>query len=120
MQRLPLAAVAMAATLVVGTAGTPARRAHASTPQEPAGKAAYLKNCKQCHGVLGEPTKTAKAKYAEIPNFQDPEFFKKHTHEEMIEVITKGKGEMKGFADKLTKEEIQAVMEYLHTFRKAA
>lgn len=125
MQRLPLAAVAIAAALVVGTAvratpsGMPAPRAHASAPQEPDGKAVYLKNCKQCHGVLGEPTKVAKAKYDKIPSFQDPEFFKKNTHEEMIEAIAKGKGEMKGFAEKLSKEEIQAVMEYIHTLRKA-
>lgn len=125
MQHLTLAAGVMAVALASAAAiatpsATAAPRSYASVGQEPDGKAVYLKNCKQCHGVLGEPTKTAKAKYDKIPSFQDPEFFKKHTHDEMIDAITKGKGEMKGFAEKLSKEEIPAVLEYIHTLRKAS
>lgn len=123
MLRLPLAALALGATLVgadvratpLGSSPVPTR---STTRPDPDGKTIYLKNCKQCHGTLGEPTKMAKAKYDKIPNFQDPEFFKRHSHEEMIEAITKGKGEMKGFADKLSKDEVQAVMLYVHTLEK--
>jgi len=120
MQRLPVLIAAIATTF----AGAEMRAITASSPvrptalQEPDGKAIYSKNCKQCHGVLGEPTKTAKAKYDKIPSFQDPEFFKKHSHEEMLEAISKGKGEMKGFAEKLSKEEMQAVVQYIHTLEK--
>ena len=122
MQRALLVAIAIAATLVgteMGAASPTTRvRAHLIGWQEPDGKAIYLKNCKQCHGTLGDPTKMAKAKYKNVASFQDPEFFKKHSDESIVEAITKGKGEMKGFAEKLSKEEIQAVAAYIHTLEK--
>ena len=87
--------------------------------QVPDGKAVYLKSCKTCHGVLGEPTKTALRQDDKIPNFTDPAFFKDKKDEEFREAVAKGKGKnMKGFADKLSKEEIGAVVEYIHTLHK--
>lgn len=87
--------------------------------QIPDGKAIYLKNCKQCHGVLGEPTKTALRQDDKIPNFTDPAFFKDKKDEEFREAVANGKGKnMKGFAEKLSKEEIGAVVEYIHTLHK--
>ena len=86
---------------------------------DPDGKAIYLKSCKQCHGVLGEPTKTAIRQDDKIPNFTDPVFFKDKKDEDFREAVAKGKGKnMKGFADKLSKEEIGAVVEYIHTLHK--
>ena len=83
------------------------------------GKETYLKNCKECHGVLGAPTKASLRKYDKIPDFTDSSFFKTRTHEKLLEVIDKGKGrDMKGFGDKLSKEEMKAVMEYIHTLQK--
>jgi mono/diheme cytochrome c family protein len=87
--------------------------------QTPDGKAIYLKSCKSCHGVLGEPTKTALRQDDKIPNFTDAAFFKDKKDEEFREAVTKGKGKnMKGFAEKLSKEEIGAVVEYIHTLHK--
>jgi mono/diheme cytochrome c family protein len=123
MQRAPLVAIAIAATLVgaemrAASPGTPPTRAHLTGWPEADGKAIYLQNCKQCHGVLGEPTKTAKAQYKKVATFRDPDFFKTRSDEALTESITKGKGEMKGFGDKLTKEEIQALVAYIHTLEK--
>ena len=88
--------------------------------QEVDGKAVYLKSCKECHGVVGAPTKAAQRKYEKIATFTDPEFFKKHDHEDLIEAVTKGKGrDMKGFSEKLSKDEIKAVVVYIHTLAKA-
>ena len=87
--------------------------------QEVDGKAIYLKSCKECHGVLGAPTKASLRKYDKIPNFTDSAFFKKHEHSALLEAVEKGKGrDMKGFADKLSKAEIQAVVVYIHTLEK--
>ena len=89
------------------------------TQQEADGKAVYLKSCKDCHGVIGVPTKASMRKYDKIATFADPAFFKTRKDSELIEAVEKGKGrDMKGFADKLSKEEIKAVVAYVHTLEK--
>ena len=101
--------------------------AHATVPfsivseQAVDGKEIYLKNCKECHGVLGAPTKASLRKYEKIQNFTDSSFFTKRKDSELTEAIEKGKGrDMKGFSEKLSKEEIHAVMLYIHTLHKKA
>ena len=95
--------------------GAPLRRAHQAVD----GKEIYLNRCKECHGVIGVPTKASQRKYDKIPNFTDPEFFKSKTDAELVKSVTEGKGrDMKGFAEKLTKDEIKAVVEYIHTLEK--
>lgn len=86
------------------------------TVQAVDGKAIYLKSCKECHGVLGAPTKAALRKYDKIANFTDSKFFTTRKDADMLKAIEKGKGrDMKGFADKLSAEEMKAVLEYIHT-----
>lgn len=112
---------AVIAAIVVGqsTAHATQPRLQSAVAQGVDGKEVYLKNCKECHGVLGAPTKASLRKYDKIPDFTDSSFFKSHTHEKLLEVIDKGKGrDMKGFGDKLSKEEMKAVMEYIHTLQK--
>lgn len=100
--------------------------AHAKQPspvragiQSVDGKAIYLKSCRECHGVLGAPTKAALRKYPKIGDFTDPAFFKTRKHEDLIKAVEKGKGrDMKGFGDKLSGEEIGAVVAYIHTLEK--
>lgn len=126
--RAPLVAGAVAALLtsavtpvvVRSSVGLPAAATEAAARQEADGKAVYLKSCKQCHGALGEPTKTALRQYDKIPSFTDPAFFTTRSDASMVETVTKGKGQMKGFADKLSPAEIQAVVRYTHTLAKHA
>ncbi len=87
-------------------------------PQEVDGKALYAKNCKQCHGVLGAPTKAARQQYKNIATFVDSTFFATHQHKEFISAITNGKGDMLPFKDKLTAAEIEATVKYIHTLAK--
>lgn len=83
------------------------------------GKAVYLKSCKECHGVLGAPTKASLRKYSKIPNFTDSTWFKERQDSVLVKAVAKGKGrDMKGFADKLSKDEITAVVAYIHTLHK--
>lgn len=99
---------------------------HAIAPAEEVrqvveGKEIYLKSCKECHGVLGSPTKAALRKYEKIRDFTDAEFFKTKKDAELLESIEKGKGrDMKGFAEKLSKDDIKAVLVYVHTLAKKA
>jgi mono/diheme cytochrome c family protein len=87
-----------------------------SVLQEVDGKAIYLKSCKECHGVLGAPTKASLRKYDKIPDFTDSKFFTSRKDSELLNAVEKGKGrDMKGFADKLSAEEMKAVVEYIHT-----
>ena len=113
--------------VMVGAIALNFNNAHATQPvvgaveQAVDGKDIYMKSCKECHGVLGAPTKASLRKYEKIQNFTDSSFFTKRKDSELTEAIEKGKGrDMKGFSEKLTKEEIHAVMLYIHTLAKKA
>lgn len=83
------------------------------------GKAVYLKSCKDCHGVLGVPTKASLRKYKKIPDFTDATWFKQRQDSVLVKAVANGKGrDMKGFADKLSEREITAVVAYIHTLHK--
>ena len=115
----------IAATLVAGAVGAVVMYHNTTPAQVPVqavdGKEIYLKTCKECHGVLGAPTKAAQRKYDKIPDLTSPEFFKGKKEEELLESVVKGKGrDMKGFSEKLNKEEIKAVVAYVHTLEKKA
>jgi mono/diheme cytochrome c family protein len=87
--------------------------------QEPDGKQLYLKNCKQCHGVLGAPTKAAQRKYEDIASFVDPAFFDQRSEDSIVTVLKNGKGrDMKPFTDKLSEPEMHAVARYIRTLAK--
>ena len=116
--------VLVPAVLVLVAAGFLARRSSAMPAlplikQEPAGKAVYLANCKQCHGVLGQPTKAAERKYDHIASFTDGAFFDKRSEDSIVTVLKNGKGrDMKSFKDKLSDAEMHAVAQYIRTLAK--
>jgi mono/diheme cytochrome c family protein len=86
------------------------------TAQEPDGKMVYVAHCKVCHGAIGDPTKTAKAKYEKIPSFRDSAFFAVRTPDSVVTILKKGKGkDMKSFAGKLTDAQMAAVAQYIRT-----
>ncbi|MGE5098427.1 MAG: c-type cytochrome [Deltaproteobacteria bacterium] len=81
--------------------------------QAPDAKTLYQENCKKCHGVLGTPPKTMKAKFPKIATF-DAEFIAKHSVDSIVKVLTKGKNDdMKSFKDKMSPDEIKSVAEYV-------
>jgi mono/diheme cytochrome c family protein len=88
------------------------------TDQIAQGKAPYEENCRKCHGVLGVPPKTMKAKFPKIVTF-DAAFFAKHSDDSVVTVLTKGKNEdMKSFKDKLTHGQMVAVAAYIRSLAK--
>jgi cytochrome c553 len=81
--------------------------------QAPDAKTLYNSTCRKCHGVIGTPPKTMKAKYPKIATF-DEEFIAKRTDDSVVKVLMRGKGEdMKSFKDKLTPDEMMAVAKYV-------
>ena len=119
MKFLSLPAASLAVIVSVAAHAAMPNALHDSATQEPDGKALYLKNCKQCHGVLGTPTKDAKAKYDRIASFTNAEFFATRSTDSIVTVLKKGKGrDMKSFADKLSPAEMQSVAQYIQTLAK--
>jgi mono/diheme cytochrome c family protein len=85
-----------------------------AVPQGPDGKAIYESNCRRCHGVIGTPPKTMKAKFPKIATF-DAAFIASHSEDSIVKILVKGKGEdMKSFKDSLKTEEMVAVAKYVH------
>jgi mono/diheme cytochrome c family protein len=125
MRRIAVAAVIVALSGSAGIVATAAGSPSALTPstatgqQEPDGKAIYLANCKQCHGVLGEPTKAAMRKYDKIASFRGEAFFASRSDDSLRAVVRNGAGrDMKPFKEKLSAAEIEAVVKYIHTLAK--
>jgi mono/diheme cytochrome c family protein len=96
-------AVALVASAALSTAGA----------QAADGKALYNENCRKCHGVIGTPPKTMKAKYPKIATF-DAAFITTRSDDSVVKILNHGKGEdMKSFKDKLTPDEMTAVAKYV-------
>lgn len=107
----------LAAALLLGS-GAVSRAA----AQAPDAAALYAGNCKKCHGVLGTPPKTMKAKFKKIATF-DAAFLVGRSEDSVETVLKKGVGkgdDMKSFKDKLTGEEIDAVAKYVIELGKKA
>ncbi len=116
--------LAVGVTMVVSFAAAhrPASAATTGTAKStlaPDGKELYLATCKQCHGVIGAPTKAAQSKYEHIASFTDPAFFATRSEDSVVTVLKNGKGrDMKSFTDKMSESEMHAVAQYIRTLAK--
>lgn len=87
---------------------------------EPDGKALYTKSCQTCHAVDGKGnTKLAAGMKIDpaLLNLIDDETTKK-TDADLMKVIQNGNGKMKGFKDKLSQEEVTALVKYILSLKK--
>jgi mono/diheme cytochrome c family protein len=75
------------------------------------GKALFDSKCAMCHGKDGVAKPMAKGS----ANFNDAAWQKATTVEAVEKIATDGKGKMKGYAGKLTPEEIKAVASHVKT-----
>ena len=110
-------ALSLAACVALALVATTAV-ARAQQQEQPDGKALYLKNCRQCHGTLGVPPKTMKAKFEKLADLSDASFIAKRTDDSLVAVIKRGvnnEKDMKGFSDKLTPAEMLAIAKYVRT-----
>jgi len=85
---------------------------------------AFESNCASCHGKDGVGA-TRAGRTAGVEDFTDPAYQAKFTDEEAIARIKEGltdektgKERMKSYSDKLTEEEMVAVVAYIRAFAK--
>ncbi|MCX6966673.1 MAG: cytochrome c [Verrucomicrobia bacterium] len=77
----------------------------------------WAKNCASCHAKDGSGN-TMMGKKSGVGNYTDAKVQAKFTDEEAAKVISEGKEKMKPFKDKLTPEEIKALVAHIRAFKK--
>jgi len=89
----------------------------AASAQSAAGDGAALYQsigCAVCHGADGKGNPQMK----DIPNFTDAAWQKKTANAELIRLIQNGKPPMPAYKNRLTDEQINALVAYLRAFAK--
>lgn len=112
MNRRNWTVFALTTVLIIGL-GIVAQPAVADSTS--AGKVAYDKMCAKCHGddgagktTIGEKMGLRDLGSADVQKMTDAEWTK---------ITSEGAGKMPGFSKKLSKEEIQAVVQHMRTFK---
>lgn len=77
-----------------------------------AAKTFFDKSCAGCHGNDGAGGEGA----LNIPNFKDAKWQQRRTDQQIIDAITKGKGTMPPWKDKLNEEQIKAMAAFIRKF----
>jgi mono/diheme cytochrome c family protein len=97
---------------------SPAPPAAASPDEFATARATFKKNCSACHGEDGKGgSKTVDGKKLKVPNFTEGHALH-HSDDDFVKQITKGGDGMPKFADKLTPEEINALVRFIrHDFQ---
>jgi mono/diheme cytochrome c family protein len=117
-------ALALAATLAQATPAPAAQPAPAAAPAPaeaiPADASAadiFGKKCTFCHGADGK-SQTKKGRQLKAPNFTGAKWQKHTTDDEIVEAITDGvpKRKMPSFKEKLTADQIKAMVPFLRAF----
>lgn len=82
----------------------------------------YKTNCARCHGADGRGDTPLGQQY-EAPNFTDPDWWRQHTNStrrgKMLSLVASGKGDMPAFEKKLTRSQIELLVDYVRRFRKS-
>ena len=78
------------------------------------GKALYEQKCAMCHGKDGVAKPAGKGSR----NFNDAEYQKAATVEEIAKITGEGKDKMPGYKSKLSAEQIQAIAAHVKTLGK--
>jgi len=80
------------------------------------GKMIYNKNCRSCHGKLGDGTGSGSKDLETIPtDFRNTDFLNQ-TDGSMFWKISEGRDEMKTYKTKLSEEDIWLVVNYIKEF----
>jgi cytochrome c6 len=100
------------ALLGQATTPPPAPVVGARTPEE-----IFEQRCAKCHGSDGK-ARTKKGRELKAKDFTKPKFQQRTTDEEILDAITNGlpKHKMPAFKNKLSPEEIQALVPFVRAF----
>ena len=72
--------------------------------------------CASCHGADGKGIPAMKASVKDLPDFTNAAWQRKATDPEMIETIKNGHKPMPAYKDKLTEDQIKALVAYIRKF----
>lgn len=75
-------------------------------------KTYYDKNCTACHGADGKGGESLLI----VPNFKDAAWQKRRTDQNFLDSITKGKGAMPAWKEKMTEEQIKSMAAFVRKF----
>ena len=102
----------LAAALAQAATPGPAPVVGPQTPQD-----IWEKRCTFCHGADGK-SQTKKGKQYKAPDFTKARWQKHTTDDEIVEAITNGvpKSKMAAFKEKLSPDEIKAMVPFLRAF----
>lgn len=82
----------------------------------------FNRNCARCHGADGR-SETPQGKLFLAPNFTDAEWWKKNSrltsNRTLRTIIVRGKAAMPAFGKKLTRSEIDLLVEQIRSFRQS-
>jgi mono/diheme cytochrome c family protein len=107
----------MKKTMFVVVALTAMTSIGVASPDAVAGKAAYEKSCKTCHGVAGVANPAiAKMMKIEMKDLGSTEV-QGLSNADIKKVITEGKGKMKPVKT-LSSDDVDNLVAYVHTFKK--
>jgi mono/diheme cytochrome c family protein len=85
--------------------------------QPEAGRVLYNDKCALCHGFGGDGNGPAGSSLSPKPtDFTDPKFWQTTGNQKIMDTILNGTGIMPAFSFKT--EEVQALIDYIRTFRK--
>jgi mono/diheme cytochrome c family protein len=77
----------------------------------------WAKNCASCHAKDGSGN-TAMGRKSSVKDYRDAKVQAEFTDADAIQVIKDGKEKMKPFKDKLTDDEVKALVAYVRSFKK--
>ena len=77
------------------------------------GAAVYKAKCAMCHGDNGVAKKMAEPSRS----FNDPKFQEAVSKDDIVKILTEGKGKKKSMKDKLAPEQIAAAADYVKTLK---
>jgi cytochrome c551 len=97
---------------------TPAVKATATPDEFAAARTIYVKDCTVCHGEAGKGgSVTIENKKLKVPSFTEGHALK-HVDEDFVDQINNGGDGMPKFKDKLSPDEVNALVRYIrHEFQ---
>ena len=109
----------MRTALVLGVAAGLALCASSGAAQAPDGQALYRQYCRTCHGLTGTPPQQMLRIYSTLAPL-DSAFLASRSQDSVVAVLRDGMGQMKGYKEKLTPEQLGAVARYVRSFAAPA
>lgn len=83
------------------------------TAQAPTGQAIYESNCASCHGVTGSGSSSMVLE-AQVA-FDNPEWHKRYTDQQIIGSIKNGKGMMPAFGSSISDADLKTLVTYMRS-----